>query len=382
MTFGHAMRDRWPLADGATYLNHGTVGVTPNAVLAAQNDWRRRMEAHPARFMLRELKPALRDAADRAAALFGGRGQDYVFVENATTGVNAVLRSAELGPGDEVVVTDHTYGAVRNAAAYACRHAGATLVTAAIPFPIAGPDDAVSALRGMLGARTRLAILDHITSDTGLVLPLTAMIAACREVGARVLVDGAHAPGQIALDIPASGADWYAANLHKWHFAPRSCGLLWARPERQAELHPAVISWRLDEGFTAEFDWTGTRDPTPYLSFPAAADFMAGLGEEAVRAYNHALVREAAGLFARRFNGPVAPSEMSGSMALAPLPARLTADAATAAALRDRLLDDHDIEVPVVAWGDRLWARLSAQVYCDLEDFERLADAVAAYQQE
>jgi len=380
--FGHGLRALWPLAAGTIYLNHGTVGVTPKPVLEAQDGWRERMERHPARFMLRELKPALRTAADRAAALFGGRGDDYVFVENATTGVNAVLRSTELGPGDEVLVTDHTYGAVRNAAAYACRRAGATLVTAEMPFPIAGPEAALTALEVALGPRTRLAILDHVTSDTALLLPLQQMIAACHAAGARVLVDGAHAPGQIDLDIPATGADWYAANLHKWQFAPRGCGLLWAGPAAQENLHPAVISWRLDEGFTAEFDWTGTRDPTAYLSFPAAADFMATLGATAVREHNHALVRQAAELFAARFDGPLAPAAMSGAMALAPLPAKLAATAEAAQALRDHLLDDHDIEVPVLAWSGRLWARLSAQVYCEVSDFERLADAVAAWTQE
>jgi isopenicillin-N epimerase len=376
--FGHGLRHLWPLEDGAIYLNHGTVGVTPLPVLDAQNDIRLTIERHPARFMLRDLKSQLRAAADLLAGRFGGAGSDYVFQENATTAINAVLRSIELKPGDEVLITDHTYGAVANAAAYACRKAGATLVKAALPFPVSDAGAIMDALRRHLGPHTRLAVLDHITSETALVLPLADMIAACHAAGAQVVVDGAHVPGQMPLDVPALGADWYAANLHKWHFVPRSCAFLWTQPDLQADLHPAVISWRLDEGYTAEFDWTGTRDPSAYLCLPAAAAFMDDLGADAVMAYNHDLACRAGQLFARRFNGPATPPELTGSMTLAPLPAGLAADHETANHLRARLLDEHGIEVPVIPREGRLWARLSAQVYCELSDFERLADAVAS----
>jgi isopenicillin-N epimerase len=377
-TFGHAVRDLWPLEPGAIYLNHGTLGVTPRPVLAAQAALNEEIEAHPARFMFHELKPRLRAAADRAARIFGGRGQDYVFTDNATAGVNAVLRSIDLGPGDELLITNQTYGAVQNAARYACRRSGADLTTVDLPFPIVGADDVVAALDAALNTRTRLVILDHITSDTALVLPLDRLIARCHAAGARVLVDGAHAPGQIAVDIPALNADWYVGNLHKWYFAPRGCGLLWASEREQASLHPAVISWRLDEGFDAEFDWTGTRNPTPFLCFPNAADVMDDLDAHAVRHYNNSLVRAAADLFAQRFGGPTAPAEMTGAMTLAPLPERLPATHDAARDLRGRLLDQHDIEVSIVAWQGRLWARLAAQIYCEMEDFVRAADAIDA----
>jgi len=376
--FGHAVRDLWPLEPGAIYLNHGTLGVTPRAVLAAQAALNEQIEAHPARFMFHELKPRLRAAADRAASLFGGRGQDYVFTDNATAGVNAVLRSFELGPGDELLITSQTYGAVQNAARYACRQSGAELVSVDLPFPVADADDIVNALNNALGPHTKLVILDHVTSDTALVLPLDRLIARCQAAGAKVLVDGAHVPGQIAVDIPALGADWYVGNLHKWHFAPRGCGILWAAEAEQAATHPAVISWRLDEGFDAEFDWTGTRNPTPFLCFPAAADVMDERGAEAVRSYNHDLVRAAADHFAQRFGGPTASDEMTGAMTLAPLPDDLPATSAAALALRGHLLDQHNIEVSIVPWQDRLWARIAAQVYCELDDFKALADAVAS----
>ncbi|MDP6344585.1 MAG: aminotransferase class V-fold PLP-dependent enzyme [Alphaproteobacteria bacterium] len=371
------MRPLWPLEAGAVYLNHGTVGVTLRAVLAAQAEIRDEIERQPARFMLREVKDRLRAAAERVAGVLGGQGRDYVFTDNATTGINAVLRSTPLRPGDEVLVTDHTYGAVRNAAAYACRQAGATLRTAEIPFPLADEESAIAPIREALSVNTRLAILDHITSETAIVLPLRRLVELCHQAGARVLVDGAHAPGTIDLDIPGLGADWYAANLHKWLFAPRGCGVLWAAEDVQSDLHPAVVSWRLDEGFTAEFDWTGTRDPSPFLSFPAAADFMAELGWPAVRDHNHQLANDAARMLAERFGGTVgAPTAMTGVMALAPLPERFPANRELAQALREELLYKQQIEVHLAPWAGRIWARLAAQVYCEMADFERLAVAI------
>ena len=378
--YGHGMRALWPLEDGALYLNHGTVGVTPVEVLAAQWEIKQTIEAHPARFMRCRLKPGLRAAADRVAAHLGGDGDDYVFTDNATTGTNAVLRSMDLGPGDEILVTDHTYGAVANAARYACEKAGATLVTVDIPFPIAHDDEAAAAIESGLSPDTRLAILDHVTSETGILLPLQRLVALCHDAGTRVLVDGAHAPGTVDLDIPSYGAEWYSANLHKWLFAPRGCGVLWADPRVQEDLHPAVISWRLGEGYTEEFDWTGTRDPSPFLSVPAALDFFDKIGGGLVAAHNHALAGAAARMFADRFGGQTgAPEGMISAMGLAPLPERLDASLDQAVTLRDHLARKHNIEVPIIPRSGRLWARLAAQVYCQMSDYEILADAIDAY---
>lgn len=379
LEFGHGVRALWPLAPDIVYLNHGTVGVTPIEVLEAQEALRRQIESQPAGYMRHQLIPALRQAAETAADLFGGRGPDYVFTENATAGINAVLRSLDLKMGDEILVSDHTYGAVRNAAAYACRQAGATLVTVKVPLPLKAASDVVDAVAEGLSARTRLAIVDHITSETALVLPLAEIVALCRANGTQVLVDGAHAPGTLPLDIPSLGCDWYAANLHKWFFAPRGCGLLWASAEAQASLHPASISWRLDEGFTAEFDWTGTRDFTSYLCFPHAARFMAKLGVESVRDYNHATVLQGAAVLADRFGSDYSPAHrQTAAMALAPLPDGFSPTRETADAVRDALLFEHRIEVPIIPFGERLWARLAAQVYCEEDDFARLADALGA----
>lgn len=387
--FGHAMLGEWLLDPDVAYLNHGTVGATPRVVLETQEEIRREIERQPSAFMLRQLvhlvgaaEPSpsrLRAAAETVGAFLGAAGEDLVFLENATTAVNAVLRSFPLEPGDEVLITDHTYGAVANATEYACRRAGARAVKAELPYPVADPGEVVEAVARALTSRTRLAILDHITSDTALVLPVAALTALCRERGVKVMIDGAHAPGMLELDIPALGADWYTGNLHKWLFAPRGCAVLWAAEAAQRELHPAVVSWGLDSGFTAEFDWTGTRDPSACLAAPAGIAFLERLDPAAARAYNHDLVRDAAAMLAQRWGGePGAPETMTGSMAMVALPPRAGADKAEAERLRDGLLFEARIEVPVMAWRDRLWLRLSAQVYNEMEDFERLAAAIPA----
>jgi isopenicillin-N epimerase len=313
------------------------------------------------------------------AAFLGARGDDLVFVDNATAGVNAVLRSLPLHPGDELVVTDHGYGAVNNVAAFVAREAGAVVRTIALPYRVRDPRVVIDAYAAALTRRTRAVIVDHVTSETALVLPVAELVALCRGRGAPVLVDGAHAPGALALDIPALGADWYVGNLHKWAYSPRSCGILWAPSERQAGLHPPVISWGLDQGFTTEFDWVGTRDPSPYLAAPEGIAFLRELGAAEVRAYDHGLAWRGARLLTQRWETELEIDEARvGTMATVPLPARAGADADAAARLRDALLYEDRIEVQLHAAHGRLWVRISAQVYNDLSDVERLAEAVLA----
>jgi isopenicillin-N epimerase len=385
--FGHAMLAHWPLDPACLYLNHGTVGVTPRRVLAAQQAIRDEIERQPSRFMLRELTeidmgarnpgpPRMRAAAEVVGAFVGARGEDLAFVDNATTGANAVLRSLALRPGDEILLTDIGYGAVGNIARFVARERGASVKTVVIPFPF-DPGEIVSAIAAAIGPRTRVVVVDHITSETALLLPLAEIAARCRARGVPVLADGAHAPGAIALDIPAQGVDWYVANLHKWGWAPRSSGILWAPPERQAGLHPPVISWGLDQGFTAEFDLVGTRDPSAHLAAPAAIAFMRELGLDEVRAYNHDLAWSAAQLLVGRW-GTIhgGPERMVATMATVALPERLGAARDDAARLRDVLLFEDHIEVPVFAARGRLWLRVSAQIYNEISDYERLAEAV------
>lgn len=387
MSFGRTMLEHFPLEPQAVYLNHGTVGVTPWRVLEAQQAIRNEIERHPARFLLRELsgltlssklaQPRLRSAAQEVAQFLGARGEDLVFVGNATTGVNAVLRSLGLEPGDEILIANLAYGAVANAAAFVARERGAKVVRLELPFPVADPGLYVEAVDRAITPRTKVAILDHITSETALILPLAEMAERARAKGVLVLADGAHAPGQIPLEIPALGVDWYVANLHKWAFAPRGCGILWAAPERQKGLHPPVISWGLDQGFTQEFDWVGTQDPSAYLAAPEGIRFMRDLGVEAMRQYNHDLAWGAARMLMERWNLELpTPQSMIGSMVTLPLPQGLGSSPADAARLKDALLFEDHIELPVMAIGGRLWARISAQIYNDLSGIERFAQAL------
>lgn len=365
----------WPLDPAVTYLNHGGSGVTPRAVMAAQARWRNRIERNPAHFMIRELPAALRAAADTLARYLNARGSDLVFVENATTGMNAVLRSIELGPGDEILTTSLAYGAVTKAIGYAAARAGASVITVEIPLPVADLRFMTDAIATRLSTRTRLVVCDHIASRSALVMPVTAIAALAHQAGARLLVDGAHAPGQLPLDIPALGADFYVGNCHKWLLAPRSCGFLWALPAAQEMVHPAVISFGLGAGFTAEFDWTGTRDPTAYLCVPAGIAFHQRLGGSALIARNHALAVEAArmliGTWATETAGPV---EAFAAMAAVRIPLAPPASEERAVALRESLARDHRIEAEVFAQPDALWMRVAAQAYNELADYERLAE--------
>ena len=389
-SFGRAMLAEFPLEPGGVYLNHGTVGVTPLAVMRARADLLDEIERHPSRFMIRELMslgmsappeaPRLRAAADRVAEFLGASGTGLVFVDNASSGVNAVLRSVDLEAGDEILIPDQAYGGIARAAAFIARQRGATISHVELPFPATEASAFVAAIERAITPRTRLALLDHVSSETALVMPLADMAAVCRARGVPVLVDGAHAPGAIDLDIESLGVDWYAANLHKWCFAPRSCGVLWAAPERRIGLHPGVISWGVtNDDWLQEFDWTGTRDPSPWLAAPAALDFMRDvLGVAAMREHNHRLAWQSAQRLGERWGRRwVTPEAMVGSMVSVPLPERLgRADVSTAQRLRDALLFEHGIELPVVVRNGALWARLSMQVYNDESDIERLEKAV------
>jgi isopenicillin-N epimerase len=384
------MRSEWLLEPDVTYLNHGTVGVTPRRVLAHQRAITDEIERQPARFMLRELAdtygtattpPRLRVAAAAVADFVGVAAEDLVFVDNITTGANAVLRSFPFNAGDEIAVTNLGYGGVINTAAYVARTIGGTLRTIELPQPGASADEFIQAIAAGLGAHTRLLIVDHITAATAMVLPLAQIAAVCHDRGVLVFADGAHVPGHIPVDIDSLGVDWYAANLHKWAWAPRSCGLLWSAKQHQGYLHPTVISWGLDNGIAAEFDLLGTRDPTASLTAPFSIELLNEFGGDdgvtAIYRYNHELAwwagQHLAECWGTRF---ATPEAMIGSMVNVRMPARLGTTADDADRLRAQL-DDAGIEVPVFAGTDQLTLRVCAQIYCDRADIEHLGDVVA-----
>jgi len=385
--FGHACRDRWCLDPNLTYLNHGTVGAVPRAVLDVQRQLRDAIEREPARFLLRDLAdirqrpmrvvPHMRVAAAAVAAFVGARTDDLVFVDNATTGVNAVLRSLTFAPGDEILLTDHTYGAVARTAAYIARRTGAVVRVAELPGQPYRAEAIALAIDAACTSRTRVLIIDHMTSGSALILPVREITQRAKARGIAVLVDGAHAPGAIALDVPSIGADWYTGNLHKWAMSPRSSAFLWAPPERQVDLHPAVISWGFDQGFDAEFDLVGTRDPTPWLAAPAGIAFLESLGLDALRAWNHTLVWDATRKLAERWHVPVPADEsMIGPMVTMELPASVKPEVAVVQALRDALLFEDRIEVQMHVFKGKAWFRICGQAYVAASDIERFADAV------
>ncbi len=375
---GAAIRDAFWIDPDATYLNHGSYGAVPRTVTAAAEAWRQRMERQPALFFQETLPAGLRQAAARLAPFLGARAEDLVFVENATTGANTVLRSLRLGPGDTIVGTDHGYGAVRNAARHVAETAGAALVEARLPFPGTTPAGVIAALDAAIDGRTRLVVVDHVTSPTALVLPVVEIAALCRRRGVPLLVDGAHAPGMLDLDVPAVGADWYVGNAHKWLFGARGCAFLWASPAAQADLHPTVLSHGYGKGYLAEFDWTGTRDCSPYLSVDAALAFYEALDPPRLKARNLALAAEGARIVARAWGTEVlTPEGMAGSMALVALPFAVEPTREAARAVRGRIWGQHRVEVPVMAFGGSCHVRVSAQIYNEPADYHRLAQIFA-----
>ncbi|MGQ9837155.1 MAG: aminotransferase class V-fold PLP-dependent enzyme [Cyanobacteriota bacterium] len=376
-------RSLWRLDPQAIFLNHGSYGATPKMVLQAQNAWRERLEAQPVQFMAEVLPQALRAAAAQLADFVGAKSENLVFVENATNGVNAVLRSLQFQPGDDIACTNHTYEAVRQALRFIAARSGARVVEAQVPFPIGGPEQVIAAFAAILTPQTRLAVLDHITSPTALIYPLSELIRLCRERGIPVLVDGAHAPGTLPLELENLGADWYTGNAHKWLFAPKGCAFLWVAPHQQAYTHPTVISHGFGQGFLAEFDWVGTRDPSSWLAISAALEFIQELGIDAIRQYNHALMMQARQLLLDRLAGiPPAPENMLGFMATLPLPPfwqQWMPDLPLpirARRLHDHLWHTHCIEVPIIPFARKLWVRISAQLYNHLAEYEQLAQVL------
>lgn len=375
--FGVPARRLFQLEDGAVYLNHGSYGATPKAVTAAQRRWQDRLEAEPSRFMEREFRPGLRVAAERLSDHLGVPGRAVAMVENATQAVNAVLRSLHFASDDEILITDQTYNAVKNTARWIAARSGARVVQVDLPFPAFSDDSLVAAFSAGLSERTRVAIIDHVTSPTALVLPVARMVAAARRAGALALVDGAHAPGMLPLDLAAIGADWYTGNCHKWLFAPKGCGFLWAGDAVRNDLHPTVISHGYGQGFVAEFDWVGTRDASAQLALPAALAFLDHLGAERVRRHNHEMAVESGRRLAEAWGTEVgAPPALTGSMITVRLPDGLGTTQAEALELRRRLLDERRIQVPVNALAGGMWVRVSAQVYNHAAEIDALAQAI------
>ncbi|HZZ93628.1 MAG TPA: aminotransferase class V-fold PLP-dependent enzyme [Usitatibacter sp.] len=378
--FGHGLRPHWHLAPDARFLNHGSFGACPKAVLAEQDRLRLEMEAQPDAFMRERIIPregrnALREAIAALAVSIGTHPDRIALIENATAGIQAVLRSMPLEAGDEVLITDHTYNAVRLIVEARCAETGARPRRVDLPMP-ATADEIVERFREALTPAVRLAIIDHITSPTALLLPLERIVPELRRWGARVLVDGAHAVGHVALDAAALAVDWYVSNAHKWLFAPKGTAFLHASADAAAITRPLVTSHFVGMGFPRAFDWPGTRDYTAWLALPAALRFAEWLGRERASAYRAALIEHATQSLAGFGAAPVGSDDLGCAMRSYILPRQGTATAEQAELLMSTLWQRHRIQAMAVAFGAALLLRVSAQVYVDPDDIDALASAL------
>lgn len=367
------------------FLNHGSFGACPRIILDAQTAIRAELEADPLGFF--ESLPERIDVARlEAAKIVGADPAGLVFVRNATMGVNAVLQSFPLRAGDEVLTTDHAYAACKNALVHWAERAGAKVVIAKVPFPIAHEDEVLTAIEAAVTPRTRLAMIDHVTSPTGIVFPIERIVKALEARGVAVLVDGAHAPGMVPLAIDRMAPSFYTGNFHKWICAPKGAAMLWMREDRRAMMHPTSVS----HGYTArtfrgalhdEFDWTGTDDPSPWLLVGRSASALAEIAGsmDALMQSNRALALEARQILTTKLGvAAPAPESMIGTLVAVQLHARTDASAD-----RDPLytaLFEQGFRVPVMPWPgprERI-LRISAQRYNHPSQYEALADALIA----
>ncbi|HRI62857.1 MAG TPA: aminotransferase class V-fold PLP-dependent enzyme [Polyangium sp.] len=402
----HAARVRplWTLDANTTFLNHGSFGACPKPVLDVQSEFRAQLERQPVRFFLRESEKLLGAAFDALGQVLGANPEDLAFMSNATAGVNTVLRSLQFAPGDEILITDHGYNACNNAVRFVAEKSGARVVVVPFPYPITNPDEIVEAILAQVTpGKTKLALFDHITSPTAIVLPIEKIVPALHERGVDSLIDGAHAPGMVPVDLNALGAAYYAGNCHKWLCAPKGAAFLHVRKDKQQanDDQPLIRPLSISHGanaklgkhkrFRLEFDWTGTDDPTAWLSIPAAIRFLTDLlpgGLAGLREYNHALAVAARRHLCATFNTPPpVPDSMIGSLATIVLP-EMSAEVAGPndhfgiSVLQERLFTRHSIEVPIIVTSPQLvnwparFVRISAQIYNDPEDYRRLGQAI------
>ncbi|WP_210485651.1 aminotransferase class V-fold PLP-dependent enzyme [Microvirga antarctica] len=377
--WGRALRPLWGLDPDTHYINHGAFGATPREIGEEQTRWRVAMERNPARFFMTDLPRLLREAAAPLAAFVGTKPDRLAFVENATSGISAVVRSLDLAPGDEILTTDHIYNAARNTLRFVADRTGARLVEAPLGMPVRDDDHVVGTVKAALNARTKLLVIDHVASASAVRLPVEQLVALGRERGIPVLIDGAHAPGLLDLDIDAIGADWYVGNCHKWLCAPKGAAFLAVAERPTPVVHPLAISHAYGQGFTAEFDKVGTRDPSSWLSVPAAIRFHERVGGKRLRQRNRELAATIAAGSARELGTALgAAPQLFDAMATIRLPGNPPATRDEVTRIHDQLWDSGRFETAITSVAGALYLRISVQAYNDLDDFSGLSDALLA----
>jgi isopenicillin-N epimerase len=383
-------RRHWTLAPGSVFLNHGSFGACPAVILNRQQRLRDQMEAEPVQFLWRSYEERLEPARAKVAQFIGAQRRDLVFVTNATTGINAVIGSYPFRSGDELLTTNHDYNACHNVLVEVARRAGARLVVAQVPFPLRSADEVLEAVLAAVTSRTRLAMIDHATSSTALVFPVRRLIRELEARGVDTLVDGAHAPGMVDLDLSKLTPAYYTANLHKWVCAPKGAAFLWVREDKQRDIQPAVVSHgnntpRADySAFQDRFDWAGTFDPSAWFCAGEAIDWMSKLvpgGWAAIRQTNHDLAVRARSLLCEQLElAPPCPPALLGAMATISLPTRFQGRPKSGRIDPEqcRLYDEFGIEVPFYRFGhpERRYFRISAQLYNSISEYRYLARAL------
>lgn len=375
-----SFKDLFLLDPSITYLNHGSFGATPKPVFQAYQRWQRELERQPVEFLDRRHNSLMQSAREALAVYLGTRAEDLVFTQNVTIALNIVVRSLDLEPGDEVLSTDHEYGALDRTWHFLSKERGFAYINQHIPAPLNSPEQFVEALWSGVTPRTRVIFLSHITSRTALIFPVAEIIRRAREFGILSIVDGAHAPGQIPLSLRDLGADFYGANLHKWLCAPKGAGFLHARPEAQGMLKPLVVSWGYESEtpssstFIDHHEWWGTRDLSAFLSVPAAIEFQKAHHWPEVQEYCHRLTLEAQRRICSLTGLPPLHSRDDiwfRQMCTAPLPSGVDLQD-----LKRRLYDEYRIEIPLTEWGEYKLIRVSVQAYNDSADIDRLLEAL------
>jgi len=367
------------LRPGTIYLNHGSFGPPPRPVQAARQEWLQRLESQPMDFFLRSLEPALADVRATLAQLTGTSPENLVCVENATYGMNIVAASVPWQSGDEVLLTDHEYGAVIRIWQRACQRARISGPNIAVlPLPIESEDQIVDAIFSAVSSSTRLIVVSQITSPTAVTLPVAAICRRARARGIMTCVDGPHAVAQLPLDLDGLDCDFYTASCHKWLCAPFGSGFLYVHPRRQKTIQPTVLSWgrlagREIQNWSDEFQWLGTRDPTPLLSIGAAIKFMRSVGWDTFRRRTHWLAQYARHRLAEvAGREPLTPDSYRwyGSMAHVPL------GPGDGASLQKVLWEKYGIEVPIIEFGGTRFIRVSCHLYNTQQEIDRLVDAM------
>jgi len=375
------LKEYFLLDPDVVFLNHGSFGATPKPVFEVYQNWQRRLERQPVLFLGREYDELLLESRQALGKYLNAAAEDLVYIPNATQGANIIARSLNLQPGDEILATDHEYGACDYTWEFVCSKAGANYVRRHIPLPVSSTDEVVDQFLAGVTASTKVIYLSHITSPTALCFPVERICQRAKELGLLTIVDAAHSPGQMPVDLQQLGADFVFGNCHKWMLAPKGAAFLYVRHEIQHLVEPLIVSWgshptpetTTDSRFIDLLQWTGTKDPTAALAVPAAIQFMREHNWDQVRGQCHLLLREAiervwdlTGL------PPLYPleSDFYHQMGIAPLPpSDLTR-------LKKCLYDDYKIEVPLTQWQDRQFIRISIQGYNTAEDVDRLIDAL------